>query len=364
MITTAIIAEFNPLHKGHKYIIDKAREDTKADYIVVLMSGDYVQRGEPALLNKHCRTQMALDCGADLVIELPMIYATASAAYFAEGAVRLLCGLGCINNLYFASEAGDIDILKDASYTAGLPDSPNNILAREYINALKKCVSNITPYTTARIGSGYNSNEYNDIASATYIRNHFSENTIKAQIPEVCRPALEEYLMTSGPVFANDYSDILYHTLIYMNTNDAKYFDVYEDLALKLTSYLNDYTNYEDYIKVLKSKDITYSHISRALIHIILDITTADINFAKSKNHNLYARLLGFKKGAAPLLGAIKQSSIVPVISKLADAHYLLDEDVYKLLNKEITASNLYNMLATKKRPCTHECTRPLIISD
>lgn len=195
MITTAIIAEFNPLHSGHKYIIDEARRITNADCIVVILSGNFTQRGDIAIAPKHVRAACAIACGADLVIELPFVYATSSAEFFASGAVTLLNSLSGIDYIVFGAENNNISMLKSAadilldepplfkktlsaclssgmSFPAAREQAfiscngisgiftPNNTLAIEYIKALKKCSSNIQPIAINRIGSGYNETEY------------------------------------------------------------------------------------------------------------------------------------------------------------------------------------------------------------
>ena len=199
MKTVGIIAEFNPLHNGHKYLLDEAKRLSGADFCIVVMSGNFVQRGSPALLDKYTRTQMALLNGVDLVIELPVIYATASAEYFARGAVRLLDKLGVVDIITFGSECGNIELLKKAAteLTEETPDfkknlqdnlkkglsfpkarsqaigkqgdgsEPNNILGIEYIKALNYWDSSITPTTIERKGSGYHDEQ---MASATAIR--------------------------------------------------------------------------------------------------------------------------------------------------------------------------------------------------
>jgi cytidyltransferase-like protein len=201
MKTTAIIAEFNPFHNGHKYLIDKAKEQLGADHIIIIMSGDFTQRGIPALTDKFSRAQMALSCGADLVLELPSSYSLSSAEYFASGAVSILTRLGIVDSLFFGSECGDTEILTQiatilnnesedfalnisrqlksgdsyalarqkalftelqdrysASYLEEVLSSPNNILGIEYIRAIQNLGSSIKPYTIARNDNGYHQN--------------------------------------------------------------------------------------------------------------------------------------------------------------------------------------------------------------
>jgi predicted nucleotidyltransferase len=195
MLVNGIIAEYNPFHNGHQYHMNVAKEHTGADYTIVVMSGNFVQRGAPALLDKFKRAEMALRGGADLVLELPAYYAASSAEYFATGAVAILDKLGVVNHLCFGSECGDTETLKQiAAILSQEPDeyvellrdymregmsypaarttallqyapsfskyrdvfsSPNNILGIEYIKALLRRNSAITPVTTLRVGSDY-----------------------------------------------------------------------------------------------------------------------------------------------------------------------------------------------------------------
>ncbi|WP_455718849.1 tRNA(Met) cytidine acetate ligase, partial [Anaerosporobacter sp.] len=200
MQVVGLITEYNPFHNGHAYHIQKAKEITNADYVIVIMSGNYVQRGTPAIIDKYSRTLMALNNGADIVIELPVIYATASAETFAAGAIRILHDLGIVNSICFGSECGDLTLLSSiakalcieseefrdtllkylrqglsypmarkhallntielSNYTnqqiEQVIESSNNILGVEYLKALYRLSSNIVPYTILREGSGYN----------------------------------------------------------------------------------------------------------------------------------------------------------------------------------------------------------------
>ncbi len=194
MKITAVVAEYNPFHHGHAYHLSATRAETGGK-ILALMSGNFVQRGEPALLDKWTRTRMALNSGADLVLELPAVYATASAEYFAAGAVRILNGLGCVDFLSFGAEAGDLSPLLGIAKRLSSPDplleeelktrlksgasyaaarqaalartmgkeqaacvkQSNNILAVEYLKALHKTSSPITPLCVKREGADYTS---------------------------------------------------------------------------------------------------------------------------------------------------------------------------------------------------------------
>lgn len=367
MKTCGIIAEFNPLHKGHEYLISKAKTITSADYAVIVMSGDYVQRGEPAIIDKYIRTKLALLAGGDLVIELPCAFATGSAQYFARCAVSILNNLGIIDYLVFGSESGDIKYFENLEYSKDRLDSSNNILGREYVNAINYFNSSITPVTIKRLGSDYNSLDITpgEYASASYIRNHLCKESLEQTVPEYVTEAIGNHLSTQSPVYPNDYSEVLLSTLIREKSYGFdSYFDVYSDLSMKLIDKLNYYTSFSDYISLLKSKDITYSHISRALMHIVLGIKKDLIESVIDNSYKTYARILGFNKKSDKVLSAIKNNTDIPLISKLADSDNQLSNGLSALLNVDINGSHIHSYLAnrTKNKPYVNEYTRPIII--
>ena len=353
-----IICELNPAHNGHKYIFDKARE-AGADKIIAIMSGDYVQRGEPALFDKHIRTKMALTLGADVCIELPGMFATGSAQYFARGAVSILNTLGA-DSICFGSECGDIDLLSSQEFT-----TPNDVLASEYIKAIKYFKSSITPYAIKRIGTDYNDSvSTNDnICSASYIRANSDtmDDSFKAFMPEstyqVYISATKEYHKVS---FDDISSQLFYKLNAEMQYGYSQYFDVFDDLSEKIIKNLGAFTTADEFSHVLKSKDIAFSHIKRALLHILLNITKEDVESAISNNYISYIRLLGFKSASSDILSEIKKASATPIISKLADAHNLLDDYGLAMLEKDIANSHLYSLISSGH--IINEYSRQLII--
>ena len=167
MKIVGIIAEYNPFHKGHEFHIEKAKKITGADAAIIIMSGDYVQRGIPSIMPKHLRTQMALACGADVVLELPVCYATGSAEYFATGAVSLLEALGCVDYLCFGSECGEIKILQQIA----------DVLCKEpahYKVLLQKHFKNGNTFPAAR-----------KLAFIEYLNQHKSLSCIPEQISAI-----------------------------------------------------------------------------------------------------------------------------------------------------------------------------------
>ncbi len=390
MKTVAIVAEFNPFHNGHKYIIEKAKELTGADRCLIMMSGDFVQRGAPAIIDKFSRTKMALSCGADMILELPVYYSTGSAEFFAMGAVSILERLGVIDYLCFGSECGDIDLLKraadivlsepaeyskiltahlknGASYAASrdhalshfIPSdvlsSPNNILAIEYIKALKRTNSAINPITIKRCGEDYNSDVLNEMASATAIRNmlfngtsNLVDTTLPIAIPEEARNYLLSYEYKLGN--ENALSDILNYKLLSEETiGFTKYLDITEDFSNKICSNIDEFSNYKDFCLLLKSKDIAYSRISRCLLHILLGTTSSNMEKYTRNNYTAYARVLGMNKDASALARSIKRQNTIAFFTNLKDSKNVLTPLEKNLLEETLISSRIYNMIFKNK---------------
>lgn len=378
---SAIISEYNPFHLGHQYHIKKTRELTSSKYVISLMSGSFVQRGEPAVFDKYTRAKMALLNGADLVIELPTIYATQSASNFAQGAVNLLNSLNCVDYLSFGSECGDIDELtKNANMIANLTDednlaikeylkdglsypialskivsdsnninvlnNSNNILAIEYIKSLKITKSLIKPVTIKREGASYNETSLSSgsYASATAIREAIlNKEDFSSFIPD------NIVSLFTNPVSLDDFNDTLFYKLNSMKeTGFTMYEDVNEEISNRIIKNLNNFKDISSFIETIKSKNYTYTRISRCLLHILLDIKNNDSKILPS-----YARILGFKKDAKELLGILKENSSIPLISKLADA------SIDPSLTKDIDSTNLYSYISKKH---TNEYTSQIVI--
>lgn len=394
MKVAGIIAEYNPFHNGHKYHIEETKKITGADKVIVVMSGDFVQRGTPALMEKFARTEMALHSGADLVIELPTVYACASAEFFAKGAVTMLHKLSVVDSLCFGSECGDISVLQKTakelsletdnfsnalkkytkegySYpqarvlalkeTSAIPNveeilnNPNNILGVEYGKALLSLHSAITPYTIKRSGNDYNDASLKETySSALSIRNALLEQKelteLKAQLPSESYSVFEKHFKKDCPVFADDVSSILQYKLI---TGASKgftdYLDVNKELSDRICNNLYRFTSFTDFCELLKTKEVTYSRISRCLIHILLNITKEDFNLYQKEGNIFYARILGFREDATDLLSQIKKSASIPLISKLADASKQLSPIGLQMLNQDILASHIYGSVVSSK---------------
>ena len=413
MKTVGIIAEYNPFHNGHQYHIEEALRKTDSDAAVVLMSGDFVQRGTPAIAPKHLRAKAALSGGAALVLELPVLFACGSAELFARGAVSIFNSLGCISSLCFGSECGDIrkltqiarilsdepetyrQILQDelrkgrpfpqarqtalSVYTkdpslAEILSSPNNTLGIEYLKALRYFKSPIQPFAIPREGSGYNDTDLCEtFSSATAIRSRILNpslpkdafSSVIGQLPPASSDLLRKNYQSSLPVTQDDFSLLLKYRLLCENASSlTNYLDVSNDLANRIINRRNDFATWSSFCDLLKTRELTYTRISRALLHILLGIKkdtfrhdppfcfTADSTTisceAQKEQSALYARVLGFQKKDAQILKEIKQHANIPLITKLADTKALTCA-AQTLLNLDIFASDLYESVITER---------------
>lgn len=397
MKTVGIIAEYNPFHNGHAYHINKAKELTGADYCIVVMSGDFVQRGAPAMMDKHLRARIALMNGADLVLELPAYYALGSAEYFAGGAVTLLDKLGVTDSLCFGSECGDVKLLmtfadlllhedkvfkqtldrglrrghsypqaRNAAIEASAPHltahtgilaTPNNILGIEYCKALLKRNSPIQPQTIRRTGASYHDKSLQaNCCSALALREALkysdSPDSILNQVPASTRALMEEQYLKTYPVFADDLSLLMHYRLLSEPSGEfTRYPDIDRELSDRIINLLPQYQDFPSFCDLLKTKNRTYTRISRSLLHILLQICREDVTHYLSEDQIFYARMLGFQESAGPLLSAIKQKASVPLLSKLADAEKLLTPTGMSMLEKDIYASHVYQGIVRHKFP-------------
>lgn len=412
MKIVGLIAEYNPFHNGHQYHIQKAKEITGADHAVVIMSGDYVQRGVPAIMPKRLRTEMALKCGAAAVFELPVCYATGSAEIFALGAVSFLEQLGIVDTLCFGSECNDMDGLKKiaeilyeepeeyrtilqknlksgmsfpsarqdalAAYMktedySFLLNDPNNILGVEYLKALKKRNSSILPYTIRRQGSHYHDQKlHSGYSSASAIRSllvysssaldtvsagRTFENTsfgtilgeLEDQVPYSCLELLQDYHRVKYPIYQNDFSLLLKYKLLNKQPDTlTRYMDVSEELANRICNHLNHFFNYKQFCELLKTREVTQTRINRALLHIMLGVKKMSVDEALAQDIHYYAHLLGFRKDSEKVLSSIAKNASLPLLTKLYDTQSL-PKPGRKMLTQDILASNLYTSVITDK---------------
>lgn len=334
----AIIAEFNPFHNGHKYIIECAKK-MGFTHVVAIMSGNFVQRGEPAIFSKKLRTEIALKNGVDLVIEMPCVWALSRAEKYAESGVRLADSLGCVDSLVFGSECGDFkklseieqifkkpefnEILHDnlkkgvtfakareCAVNALLPDidapkilsSGNNILGIEYIKSIKKIHSNISPLTIHR---------NNIFKSASGIRTLIKENnqTYREHMPNNSADTLE----SPKDIFWGEKGII--SVLKRMNLEDfANLPDISEGLENKIYNSLLECSDLSDLLNAIKSKRYTMSRIKRIIICAYLGITNKIQNSSPP-----YLRVLGATSEGLEILNIAKKTSKLPIISRFSD---------------------------------------------
>jgi predicted nucleotidyltransferase len=407
MKVVGIIAEYNPFHLGHAYHIEETRRLTDADYVIVVMSGDFVQRGAPAFLSKYLRTRMALAGGADLVFELPSTHACESAEFFGQSGVELLNGLGCVDMLSFGSESGDtgtfckagdflshetaeykellrrclkdglsfpsarkraVDTLYPDEKWTSLLDTPNNILGIEYCKAINRLKSNIRPVTVKRKSSDYHALTLNQgLPSATAIRRAWTQAAAQGQLqdypslfasfPPAISSMLQEENAWNAVITEDDFS-LLFRWLLFCSDIPAlsSYHDLSADLASRILNTRDQYENFSQYVSLLKTRELTYSRICRALFHALLGI--------REVPSLSYARLLGFRRTAAPVLTAIKKQGSLPIVTKLADASGFLSPEANSLLEDNIRIAHLYENVCCEKlhRRFIHEYTRQIII--
>ncbi len=426
MKVNGIIAEYNPFHNGHKYHLEACRLHTGADYTIIAMSGNFMQRGTPAIIHKYARAEMALKNGADLVLEIPAFYACSSAEYYAHGAVTLLDKLGVTDFLCFGSECGNLEVLAQiAEILSGEPAeyreylntglkqglsyptarsmalmayinghcpslkkaadvfaSPNNILGIEYIKALIKRNSKIQPVTIKRAGAQYHEQKLGTgYPSATALRHAILTAHTPCQgeagritlpltllaeyLPDNVLDILEKITKATRPVETNDFSQILLYKLFMQEPCGYEdYLDVSSDLSDKIRKNLFQFQSFESFCNLLKSKDTTHTRISRSLLHILLDMKTKDMEHYKAMDYVPYARVLGLRKDATPLLSAIKEHSSIPLITKLADADKILNSNALELLQRDIQISHIYNTVeaANYTPPVHNEYRTPIVV--
>lgn len=412
MKIVGLITEYNPFHNGHKYHIEQAKKITGADAAIVVMSGDYVQRGMPAIMPKRLRAEMALNCGAAAVFELPVCYSTGSAELFALGAVSLLDKLGIVDYLCFGSECNDLQglqaiadilceepteykqLLQEAlrsglSFPAArqealgtimktadssfLLNDPNNILGVEYLKALRRINSNIKPCTIKRQDSHYHDRAlrttyssasairslfaYSDSSSTASEGFHKCGNTrfsgisgeLAKQVPSSCFKLLEENHQVLYPISEQDFSLLLKYKLLNKTPEKLiRYADVSEELANRIYANLNNFFDYRQFCELLKTKEVTQTRINRALLHIMLGIKKKEQEIYLTDGYHYYAHLLGFRKDCEKVISAISKTGTLPLLTKLYKQDKLSDAG-QRMLNQDILASNLYNSVITEK---------------
>ena len=405
-----IICEYNPFHNGHLYHLNEAKKVTNSDYSVAIISGNFAQRGEPSIVSKWAKTEMALKCGVDLVLELPVIYSISSAENFAYGATKILDSLDIVDYLAFGSECGDITILDDivqvlieepkayrtllshelstgVSYPkarekallmylanmrrfANVLSSPNNILGIEYLKALKKQNSIIQPVTIKRQESDHNNNMFTSssrFASGSAIRSACLSTNIdnlQKYMPEDSFYLLEDCLKKGNCV--KDLScfdkEILY-TLRKMSTSEiANLPDVSEGLEYAIKNAANSCNSVVELLTLIDTKRYTKTRLQRIFLYAILGITKDDIQL--SKKITPYIRVLGFNENGKELISEATRRN--PKLNLITSPKKFLDSSSNKnlkyLLQKDIWASNVYTLGYEYESKANLDYTHRLII--
>lgn len=363
-----IIAEFNPLHNGHLYLINKIKEKYEDASIILVLSGNYTQRGIPSIIDKWKKTELSLKLGIDLVVELPFPFSTQSADYFAYGATTILNYLK-VDKLVFGSESNDIKVLEkivDAqkddkfntlvklycksgyNYPTALSLSleeltnekittPNDLLGISYIKAIKENNYNIEVETIKRTNDYHEEELEEDISSATSIRKALKEGIdISKQVPIIELDYLNELH------YIDDYFNIIKYKII---TEDdlSIYQTVDKEIIKKLKKEILNSNNIDEYIKRIKTKRYTYNKISRMLLHILTNFTKEK---AKKYNEISYIRVLGINNTGKNILNNIKKEIEIPIISKITKEkdpmlEYELEVDKIYYLNSNYTNDKL-----------------------
>ena len=400
MKAVGLVTEYNPFHNGHLYHLNKAMEITEADISVAVMSGDFVQRGEPAVLDKYTRTSMALNSGVNLVIELPVNYAVSSAESFAAGALKVLDYIKA-DSIAFGSESGNIERLsklahilcdnEDTLYkeiskytangisyaaarqkvvekltdkdTAAMLTSSNNILAVEYLKAIIKNNFAIKPYTVQRQGDSYNDTDIrSEYASATALRENLKADNISEYIPVKAGLILSS---NTNYIYPDDITEALFTRLLdilFASSYDKNVFienvmqypDVSKEIAGRLYKSAMDMItrtvpqrseskdnwafSFGSLCEHIKTKEVPLSRIKRALVRITLGL---DKKHMEKYSNAPYIRVLGFDKKGQEYLSYIRKTVEVPLITKTADYKEMLLDDIH--------AANIYNMIVAGK---------------
>ena len=392
MKVLGIIAEFNPFHNGHKYLIEEAKKQTNADCCIIVMSGNFVQRGEIALMDKYARAQIAVENGADIVLELPVHIATASAEGFSHGAVNILNQINIIDTIAFGVERNNIELLdemadllineskefktiikekcetglsyaqarsetiisllpeKSQKEAAQILNSPNSILAIEYLKALKRLNSKITASPILRIGSGYNDNTFSKFSSATGIRQFIELGyDINKCIPENAFYKMNEYAKNKGFLFEQDIFPILMYKLMTLNKEQlSNYIDSNEFIANRIKNNLFDVSSYDELLSSLSTKNYTLTRIKRVLIHILLDLKRNSLKYNDFRDYEAdYVKILACKN--EKLLSTMCKNSNIPIIVKPSTQIEVLDAKNKIRFENDLKANNIYQGILTAK---------------
>jgi predicted nucleotidyltransferase len=396
MKVAGIIAEYNPFHNGHLYHIEQTKALCSADFVVCVMSGNFIQRGEPAIVDKWARAEMALLSGADLVVEIPVAYAMSSAEYFAQGAVKILDSMNIIDFLCFGSESGSIDLLdivadvlhtepeeyklnlKEAlsrglsfpaareaglrKYMNGKPGSTynienlmnnsNNILGIEYLKALKKLKSTIKPVTVKRMNNFYNSEVLEGaISSATSIRMLISKNPgktsyelLKKVLPQQSLDILARELEKGkGPVYSSDFETTILSILRRMTLNELRELPyITEGLENRIKAVADNSGTLSELVEGISTRRYTRTRIQRCIFSSLTGLKNSEFENFNIYGGPQYIRILGFNNKGRQLISKINKTASLPVIVKTADFKNSCNPLLTRMLELEAAATDQY----------------------
>lgn len=385
MKTCGIIAEYNPFHNGHKYQIEETKRRFGATHIVAVMSGNFTQRGDVAIYDKYKRAEIALKNGVDLVIELPVAYALASAEQFALGAVSLLQALGCVDMLSFGSECGDIELLHETAgavvYAQNHDDffrymrmghafptalqktietyyedeimetltEPNNTLAVEYLKAMDELGCTFEPVTIGRMGAAHDGDETSkNIASASKIRKMIlAGEDISAFVPELIEADYADIRNLETAILAK------LRTMPQKEIEKAP--NVLMGLENRIYKAAKVSTNLAELYGLIKTKRYTMARIRRIVLACFLGIRKSDL-----KKNPSYVRILGMNGKGREILS--KAECKLPMDTSLKSFISVGDRQKRQVFLEE-TAGNMYALAFEKKKPCGLEYTsKPVIL--
>lgn len=401
-----IIAEYNPFHNGHLLHLEKSKKICDAQYSVCVMSGNFVQRGNTSIVNKWAKAEMALKSGVDLVLELPTLYSISSAENFAEGAIKLLNSLKIVDTVSFGSENSDINVLNrissvlheepkqylellNSELKKGLSfpkarenaillylndkkylnilNQPNNTLAIEYLKALKKYKSHISPISVKREKVFYNSNcIVDEYASATAIRNMIINeqfNDIRKVVPTSSYNLLMNEIEKGHLVIdISKFEKEILYAIRRLSADDIKNIpEVTEGLENAIKNASNSCNNLAELINIVKSKRYTQTRIQRILLYILLNITKKDMYL--SRKNIPYARILGYSPQGKELISEIYKAN--PKITLITSVKSFLDSSnnkTYKyMLNKDILATNIYTLAYKNNSTANLDYTKKIV---
>ncbi|MFC7061314.1 nucleotidyltransferase [Halobacillus seohaensis] len=389
MNSCGIIVEYNPFHNGHQYHIMKSKEESQADCVIAVMSGQFLQRGEPAIIDKWHRSRAALQSGVDLVVELPYLFAVQHSDYFSKGAVLTLDALG-VNSICFGSENGSIspflesydhlsqnatlyekslreslnegnsypEAARTANEAIGISTSnfdfsaPNNILGYSYVKQIFNYAPSIEPLTVERKESQYHDSTISgQMASATSIRKEILNNN---QITEQAASTLPDATIEELISYYNQthlwhewdkYFDLLHYKLSTISLADLKEIHgVDEGLEYRLKQAIKSSTSFMDFMERIKTKRYTWTRLQRTCTHILVGLTKTEATKHLNTNSAPYVRILGMNHIGQRYLSEYKKKMTVPLITQPQQlTHSLLD------IEEKSTAA-YYSPLSAKQR--------------